>query len=165
MGRRGRLAAGSQQLEIGIAVVAGDAVAGDVDMGEGRRRSESGHRMAQVAVLSGRQVIRPLDQLRARGKKAADMTTFATAGNAGVHRAEKYGRGESACRFVDMAITAALHCRYMIGFLADRADRDIGRIAVVAGFAIVIDTQMREVERWRERCRNAVTDAAILAGR
>ena len=93
------------------------------------------------------------------------MTALTAAGDQVVLCGEKGIRRESARVFVDMAIHTLLYRGNVIGRLVERADGNVIGVAIVAGFAIVVDIQVREVGGRGERVGYAVTDIAILAVR
>lgn len=146
--------AGGRDMVCGLAfchraVVAGGAVAGDAGMAEDRRL-EGGDGMAEIAVLTRRQMIGR--GILAGGERAV-MATAAAAGDALMMKRRWR-------EFVadDMAYTAIAHGRNMVRLLAGGDD------AIVAGHADIDDAMMIE-DRSGERIGPQMAGGAVFHGR
>ena len=166
--RSGCLCSGPERNK--VAIVTGEAIAGDTLVGQHRGRREPGNGMADIAILCRRHVVPILDQISAgiawQRQESTDMAAFAAVGDGIVNvRQKSYRRRKIARigRIGGVAINTLSQGRNMSGFLAYGPDRLIVRIAAMAGFTIAIDTTVREAGRRHEgRIRVVVARETIL---
>ena len=95
-------------------IVARDTIARDAHVSKDLWR-EPGGGMANVTILSRRQMVRGLNNIRIGGKESADMTTLATTGNVLMKRGKKRCRGKNISGIVTDA--AIILCRNVINLL------------------------------------------------
>ena len=103
------------------------------------------------------------------GHERTAVTTFTSTGVVGMDITEENGCRESTRSFVNVAISAHIERRDMVFNLANRTDRNVMGVAVVARFAVAVDARMREIQRVPEGSGAAanrgrhVAQRAILA--
>ena len=164
MRRTGCLAPGAERHKARAAVVTRSAITADAEVRK-CRWLKAGYRMADVAILAGRQMICRLGQGRISGEKSVDVAAFAPVADARMQRGKKGRRRKSSRVGVVVTLVALTDCRDMARFLADGSSRDVIGVAVVAALAIVADTDVCEINRGLERRTRGVAYDAILGRR